>query len=183
MTTSAPSPASSVALAASAPEGVRIAIRGILDEDLPYEALNKLARGHTVLDLDGVVRVSSFGVSRWCWSLAALDTASLSFVRCRPCMVTQFNIIRHFDCGGTLVSFYLPYLCRRCGSEQLVLYDRRIEPPFRPSALREELPCPSCGGVSEFDDVPEVYFEYILRSTAISLPPIVDRLIDGHGGG
>lgn len=163
-------------LAASFPEGVRIHLGGILDESFDYQHLARLMQGHTVLDLEHIRRVTSFGVAQWQAVLS--DTpATLTFIRCPPCMMTQFNIIRQFDCGGLLVSVYLPYLCSHCGTEQRVLYDRRDKLVFSPGDIPQTIGCPQCHRQAEFDDVPEVYFEYLLSAPPVLSNPELDRLI------
>lgn len=168
----------SVTLAAASPEGVRIEIGGILDEGFDYAKLTSQVRGITVIDLGRIRRVTSFGVAQWQAALHGARPSMLSFVRCPPCMMTQFNIIRQFDCGGSLVSVYLPYLCSSCGAEHRVLYDRRGREGFSLREVPESVRCEACGQDAEFDDVPEVYFEYLMHAPAIPGSPVLDSLID-----
>jgi hypothetical protein len=166
-----------VTVVASAVDGVRIQLDGVLDEGFDYASLTRAARGTTVLDLEGIRRVTSFGVARWRIALGESRAGSLFFIRCPPCMMTQFNIIRQFDCGGTVVSLFLPYLCPHCGAEHRVLYDRRGAPRFSPSAVSECITCPRCADQAEFDDVPEVYFEYLVNAAPLAADRLLDWLI------
>jgi hypothetical protein len=172
----------SVTVAASAPDGVRLTLDGVLDEGFDYGSLAQLMRGTTVLDLEGVRRITSFGVARWRLALGDTPTGPLFFIRCPPCMMTQFNIIRQFDCGGSVVSLFLPYLCLHCGAEHRVLYDRRDKPQFSPSEVSEHITCPRCADQADFDDVPEVYFEYLVSAPPLAANPLLDWLIHAPAG-
>lgn len=174
-----------VTVAATSSNGVRVALDGVLDESFDYATLAQATRGTTVLDLEGIRRVTSFGVARWRIALGDARASPLYFVRCPPCMMTQFNIIRQFDCGGTIVSLFLPYLCPECGAEQRVLYDRRGLPRFSPTDISDHVTCPRCAEQAEFDDVPEVYFEYLVHAPPVREDSVLDWLIhapaDAHG--
>jgi hypothetical protein len=160
-------------------DGVRINIFGVLDEHFDYESIVTSFQEHTVLDLKGIKRISSIGVSQWWKSLRSSPARTITFVNCPPCVMSQFNLIRNFDCGGTLVSFYLPYLCKDCGREHNVLYDRRYHPVLDLSSIDRPITCSHCGGTAEFDDMPEVYLEYVMRVGAPGpLADVVSDLID-----
>src|SRR5437762_1822624 len=105
--------------------GSLVKLEGVLDESIEASRLAGGQGGVLVLDLDQVWRVTSFGVREWIRALAAAPRDYLGFVRCRPAVVSQFNMVRKFASGGELLSFYAPYLCGSCGKEYEELLDAR----------------------------------------------------------
>jgi hypothetical protein len=171
--------AGEVRLELTSTRGVAVArLVGPIDETFAGE-LQKLTAptGSVIIDLDGVTRITSFGVRAWVSALEAMKATYYCFVRCRPSMVAQFNMIRHFARRGEVVSLYAPYLCSSCGADVHVLVDLRKQ---RSDVLRlAETPaaCPSCGTNAEFDDVAESYFSYVLAAPAPNVAADVEEIL------
>jgi DNA-directed RNA polymerase subunit RPC12/RpoP len=149
---------------------------GVIDESFDWNQIVKSVRGITVFDFDGVARITSYGVREWMIAMGELQ-GSCFFVRCRPALVSQFNIVRNFAGRGQLVSFYAPYVCSSCGKEFELLMDRRYQRPIPVLALHE-VKCPACGAIAEFDDIPETFFSYITNAPTLILPPLAESVID-----
>ena len=165
--------------------GVRLVeISGILNETFDGPAsMEALARapGPVVFDLAGVRRITSYGVRQWIEGLKRLDQLSYFFVRCRPSLVAQFNMIAGFGGHGQLVSLYLPYNCPRCGGDSEHLLDLR---QHHAVALTGEVPeraCQACDQPSEFDDEPTSYLSFAAEVPPPQVPPSVAAVIDGGG--
>jgi len=148
------------AIVVEADGGLLISLSGAIDEHCsPTDIVPRVAPC-VVLDLDGIERVTSYGVINWLAAMKTLDTKQYAFARCRPSIVRQFNMITGFGRKGILLSLYLPYFCAACTNEYEYLLDltldyepvRRLKPP----ATR----CPKCEREGEFDDAAETYFNF-----------------------
>jgi tRNA A-37 threonylcarbamoyl transferase component Bud32 len=132
-----------------------------------------------VFDLDQLVRISSFGVSQWVLALEGLTADYYCFVRVRPAIVDQFNMVRAFAQRGELVSLYAPFRCPRCDEVISVLIDLR-----RDFALLEALDfppvdCARCRETAELDELPDLYFWYVRSMPPPQPPPAAAAAIDG----
>jgi len=159
------------------PGGVLVKLTGVLDETFNRKDLAS-ARGSLVIDLDDVRRITSFGVREWMAALKDLSTDYVAFVKCRPAVVAQFNMIANFGGGGQVISIYLPYLCPACGTEHEELVDLRHRYDVV-SAGPPDMPCPKCGALAEFDDIPQSYFSFVASRPPPAPPAIAQQLIDG----
>jgi hypothetical protein len=162
------------------PGGCRIRLSGVIDETFDAKRFTDGVGGVVVIDLDEVTRITSYGVRAWINALGELKHSWLGFVRCRPAIVAQFNMVAGFAGGGHILSMYLPYVTPSGESFEVLVDLRRHWPElaaFRPPAVQ----CPD--GVSEgiFDDVPEGYLSFIASAPAPVPPPLVDRLLGASG--
>lgn len=155
---------------------------GTIDQSFDREKLLAGAPGPggvVVIDLGGVTRVTSPGVRGWIDALRALPRTYCGFVNCRPAVVSQFNMVREFGCGGQLISFFAPYLCPACGRDIEVLVDLRRQfsevKALAPPAVR----CPRCECEAEFDDIPEFYFFHASSAPVPTPPASVEAFLDG----
>ncbi|MBI3180584.1 MAG: protein kinase [Myxococcales bacterium] len=156
--------------------GRLVKLSGDIDERFDRKQLAVGPLGVLVLDLDGVNRITSYGVRNWLEVVGGLSADYYCFSRCRPQIMAQFNTVSGFAGRGELISFYLPYQCGKCGRQVELLFDARFDvPPAEPPPV----PCPSCGAMAEFDDDPSVYFEYAKSVLRPSPPPLVDALLKG----
>lgn len=169
------------------PEGDILRVTGVIDEKLDVSAVLKLvelAPGApplpVVFDLDAVPYITSYGVREWTSLLSRLDGRPIYFVRLRPGVANQFNMIARFGGDGVLVSMYCPFVCGWCGHELEVLFDRRrFEGPPVEFALQPQA-CPMCSKPAELDDLPEAYFAHVSTMQRPTIPPSVSVLIDGR---
>lgn len=159
--------------------GCTLRLSGIVDETLEPETLIPLVPrdGSFAVDFDGVRRVTSFGVREWMKVAAEMPAAKpYWFVRCRPAVVAQLNMVSNF--GGPaprVVSFYAPYVCD-CGFEFEALLDRRQ--PGLDLSSPPPVTCPDCGKQASFDDIPDAYFAW-LAANPLREPPD-ERLVEGR---
>jgi len=165
--------------------GVRLVeIAGVLNETFDGPAcMAPLAAGGApiVFDLDGVRRITSFGVRQWVEGLRRLGEIEYFFVRCRPSLVAQFNMIAGFGGAGQLVSLYLPYTCPRCGQDSEHLLDLRHDHAAAVAGQVPERDCESCGRPAELDDDPGAYLSYAAEAPPPVVPVEVAALIDDDG--
>lgn len=154
-------------------------LSGVIDESFSKSEFVASAKGVVVLDLNGVSRITSFGVREWVSALGQLSCDYYCFVRCRPAIVAQFNMVAHFAGRGQLLSFYAPYVCTGCGKDVDELVDLRGTKPDLAAYGSKSIPCPACGQAAEFDDVPESFFSYVARAPPPTVPPLVEAILDG----
>ena len=160
--------------------GWLLKLNGVIDETFDRTRLAFGPEDTLVFDLAGVRRITSYGVREWIAAMGDLQ-ASYYFIRCRPAVVSQFNMVQNFGGRGQLVSLFAPYACSACGKEIEVLVDRRHHPSAHALAP-PTLPCPSCGAEAEFDDIPETFFSYVAAAPPLSLSPHAEAVIDGMPG-
>jgi hypothetical protein len=120
-----------------------LVVSGVVDGFLPLDDW-KLESPVVVVDLSGVVRVTSFGVRGWMNGLAQIKTNYLGFVRCPSVMLDFFATITNATGGGEVISVDLPYECEACGHEFNVLRDARIEHALLLQGLPGPAECPRC---------------------------------------
>lgn len=159
--------------------GSLLRFEGAIDTNFPRARVVELAKGVVVFDLDAVTRITSYGVREWVKTLKEVGCDYLGFARCRPALVTQFNLIANFAGQGELLSFYVPYVCSGCGEYaehllELRKHDAEVK-AFTPPARV----CPKCQEAMELDDLPQTYFAYAAKTRTPSPPPLVDALLSG----
>src|SRR4051812_22702133 len=99
----------------SAPGGSVLKLTGIIDDSFDRHRLLEDLQGVIVFDLDGVSRITSYGVREWMNALRALPPdAAYCFVRARPTLVSQFNMVAKFGAQGQIITLYSPYHCSSC---------------------------------------------------------------------
>jgi serine/threonine protein kinase len=165
----------------AAPHGEVIKLIGVVDESIDKTRLVEKLAEVTVFDLDGVSRITSYGVREWIKALHSMPLkGSLYFVKCRPCVMAQFNTVAGFAGKGQLVSFYAPYLCNACDHLFEVLLDLRKQHTQLAELMVPPARCPKCHAEAEFDDVVESYLTYVSKTSAPVISPKVNALIDGE---
>lgn len=137
-----------------------VVLSGAITEDADLRALAALdGPGEIAFDLAAVDQINSCGVREWILFVRRLADAERSFElhRCSPAIVRQLNTIANFRGGGQVRSVMLPYYCATCRNESHRPLDLA---PGAPRDFPEELPCPTCGGTMEFDDMPATYVSF-----------------------
>ncbi len=140
-----------------------IRLDGVIDEETDLESLAVNLRPTVRFDLERVTRINSFGVREWINMVQSLgERHNLEFTRCSVPVVEQLNMISNFFGGGTVVSFYAPYICPNCdGGEVEMLLTTEEVVSNRSGMDAPPRKCPSCGGAMEFDDVEMEYFLFL----------------------
>lgn len=159
--------------------GALFKISGAIDQTFDPMCFSQQSEGTTILDLDGVTSITSFGVREWNKAIQLVSSAYLGFVNVRPAMVTQFNVVAGVSGNGQIVSMYVPFICS-CETAFENLYNLR-GPDF--GKLRrleaEPPPCPACGKPSELDELASVYLGYINRQGPPAPPSDFDMVLEG----
>lgn len=157
--------------------GFLVRIEGTIDESTDAQALLPSGADVVLYDLDGVKRITSYGVLQWVKALKELRARYYGFMRCRPCIVRQFNMVAGFGKRGEVLSVYLPYFCEPCDAEFETLLDLRADFAVAQNASPPEVRCPTCNAVAEFDDVPKSFLAFSSDYPKPSPPELAVRLI------
>ena len=155
---------------------------GVIDDSFDRVGFVEGLTGVVIIDLDGVRRITSFGVREWVTAMRTLPADYVAFINVRPTLVSQFNMVSGFAGRGILVTFFTPHICNACGKELEVLLDLRKQY----NAVRAEEPpvalCPQCNAPAEFDDVASAYFAYAASQPPPNPPAEANAAIDGDTG-
>src|SRR5262245_9643303 len=149
---------------------------GMIDEAFEGKKLGMTAAADTlVLDLGGVVRISSFGIREWVdfVTTAGKHTRSMILVECAPKVVDQLNMVANFAGSGRVFSFYAPFRCDYCDAEHRVLLQIDRDHEAIKAMKLAERPCLSCDEGMYFDEDGATYFSYVLGQDRFELPPAV----------
>jgi predicted RNA-binding Zn-ribbon protein involved in translation (DUF1610 family)/ABC-type transporter Mla MlaB component len=147
----------------------RLVLRGVIDENAQLDAMGAALGKDNVLDLEGVERLNSMGVSGWIRFLrgAASSGNAVTLTKCSVAFVAQFASIADLTNGVHVASVMAPYACESCGARAT----RRIDLDGAASAddvdarvqqqVAAPFACPKCGKPMEFDDLPDHYFSFL----------------------
>lgn len=153
-----------------------IRISGRITEGFKGDAASQLLRGRVILDLGDVQRITSFGVREWLAMFAgAVELQACFMARCSESVVNQLTLIRKFDGGSQVLSFFAPYLCDACNKPFERLFDRDLDADEIRNAAPESVKCPRCDGPGRFDDDPRSYFAFFAAHEHSALPSDIRR--------
>jgi hypothetical protein len=164
-------------VSASLDNGCLMRLAGTVDESADSQSLLPSAADVVVFDLDGVRRITSYGVLQWVKALKDLRSRYYAFMRCRPSIVRQFNMVAGFGKHGEVLSIYLPYFCEECDQEFETLLDLRADYTLAQQASPPDARCPQCGNTAEFDDVPKSYLAFSADYPRPNPPELAQRLV------
>jgi anti-anti-sigma regulatory factor len=153
---------------------------GTIDEGFEGKKLGMTAAADTlVLDLGGVAKISSFGIREWVdfVTTAGKHTRAMILIECAPKVVDQLNMVANFAGGGRVFSFYAPFRCDFCDSEQRVLLQIDRDFDAIKSMKLAERPCLACKESMYFDEDGATYFSYLLGQDRFQLEPAVEAFL------
>lgn len=139
-----------------------VALRGFIDAGAPLSAIGEATGSQLVLDLEGVRRISSFGVSAFMDALRDIPAGTdIVWRRVSVPLMLQVSMIENFNGRAHIESFHAPYFCAACGHEQQSLLDveamKAGPAPYRAPAVA----CAECGRPATFDELEADYFAFL----------------------
>lgn len=149
---------------------------GTIDEAFEGKKIARSIQADTlVLDLGGVKKISSFGIREWVdfATTAVKQVKQMVLIECAPKVVDQLNMVANFAGGGRVYSFYAPFRCDYCDSEQRTLLEVGKDFEAIKSMKLGDRPCPSCKESMYFDEDGSTYFSYMLSQGTFELDPEV----------
>ena len=145
---------------------------GTIDESFEGKKIARSVQAETlVLDLGGVKKISSFGIREWVdfATTAVKQVKQMILIECAPKVVDQLNMVANFAGGGRVFSFYAPFRCDYCDSEQRALLEVSKDFEAIKSMKLGDRPCPSCKESMYFDEDGSTFFSYVLQHGAWEL--------------
>lgn len=145
---------------------------GMIDESFEGKKIAQSIKCETlVLDLGGVKKISSFGIREWVDFMGAASKGAKNtvLIECAPKVVDQLNMVANFAGSGRVFSFYAPFRCDYCDSEQRVLLEVNKDWEAIKSMKLADRPCPSCKESMYFDEDGSTYFSFLLTQGAFEL--------------
>jgi anti-anti-sigma regulatory factor len=138
---------------------------GEIDEHADFSELRRQLRGSVVFRLSEIRRINSCGVREWVNFVRDLpNVQELVFSYCSPAIVTQLNMIYNFRGSASVRSFYAPYVCERCNTEEERLLD--VDTHFSGGNVGDppSFQCERCSEPLLFDDLPERYLSFLTEA-------------------
>jgi hypothetical protein len=153
-------------------------LSGVINERFEGAQLGKLG-ATAVLDLEGIVSITSFGVRKWCEFTQSIRAGTrLYLVHCAPCVVDQINLVMNFCGPDQVITLKTHYFCA-CGTGRLVVVDVLGQGALLRTGKIPLARCLSCGKHMQADE-PSV-FRAVSRYGAKSLDPQAGRLLSRLG--
>lgn len=138
---------------------------GEIDENADFNDLRRRLKGSVVFHLEEVRRINSCGVREWVNFVRDLPgVTDLTFTHCSPAIVTQLNMIYNFRGDAGVRSFYAPYVCESCNTEEEKLLDVETQFPDGKVEMVPVFECERCHQMMEFDDLPERYLSFLTEA-------------------
>lgn len=163
----------------SSSAGALVTLSGTIDAEAADTLDLSGVEGVLAIDLEGVSRITSFGVREWIRLLAASGSRETYLLRCRPSFVSQLNMVEGFAARATTLSIFLPYVCESCDDEPELLLDLRDNWGVIENGEPPALACPACGAPTEFDESASSYFSYLRSKGKPRASAAGDRVIEG----
>ena len=137
---------------------ISVSVQGAISDKVTLDATAIPPKKIVVLDVSGVIRINSYGVRTWCVFLSDLcdKSKSVHLEGVPPVFVQQANMIRSFFASATIDSFFTPWCCPECESEENILH--RVN-----DTIPETTPCRECKADMEFDDIRDAYLSFAQR--------------------
>lgn len=156
--------------------GALVDLTGELDSDTDVTGLAAALDGDTLVDAGGVERFTSQGARHFAAALERRKDGWLGVHRARPAFMVQLNTTPRAAEGVTLVSFFLPYLCDRCGDAHERLLDVRADYAAVQLGSPPEHTCHKCHGPMTLDAGPD-YFGLAAARPEPRVPAWAERLL------
>ena len=145
-------------------ETLAVRMNGSIEESVDFQKLIGDPPPNLEINTKGVTRINSVGVKAWIkyFQAAVSKGTKLKFVECSTAIVEQINLISNFTCGGDVESIYVPFTSEDDNSELVGLFTTKdlIKMNFEIPPLKN----PKTGGKAVFDDIPEEYFGFLMKS-------------------
>lgn len=139
-------------------------LEGVVDGTENWDAVLaslKNGSGPVAFDCGGILRINSIGIKVWMryFGEPSREELKLTLRSFPPVLVQQLNIFKGFTGRAVIESVGLPFRCPKCTETFTRVFAADALQPYRQGT--GTLPCPKCGGVAEFDDIPEEFFQFL----------------------
>lgn len=144
-------------------DAAKIAIAGIIDEDVDFSAYNLSGVNQLEFDLNGIKSINSCGIREWIKWLGTNSKAKMTYLNCPKIIVDQINMVDGFlPENGKVLSFYVPYYNDENGSEKNILF--RYGKEFDETGVTvPETVTDESGLAMEMDIIESKYFKFLKK--------------------
>lgn len=140
-----------------------VEVEGTIDEFTKFDEITGAPGSELKIRCAGINRINSVGIKLWINHFAKLKNSKIkvTLIDCSTALVEQMNMIVNFAEGMIVESVMVPFSCQKCKSESLISY--RVDDLKKLEFEIPEIKCPQCSGPAIFDDLPEEYFDFLMR--------------------
>jgi serine/threonine-protein kinase len=160
-------------------EVVCLRLSGVIDDKFEAKALLDALAPISILDLEGIKRITSFGVRQWSEAMKTLPSQvkHLYLVRCQPSFVDQLNMVLNFGGRAEVISTVAIYFCEECQEERNVPIDVLADRAQISTGHTPPANCPTCSKPLVLDENPQQYYRFVQTYGAKSLEPAAAALM------
>ncbi|MGE0173339.1 MAG: hypothetical protein AB7T49_11150 [Oligoflexales bacterium] len=140
----------------------RIKIEGKVNEDMPDPNAMDIPTGLLEVDCEALASIDGVGVQKWMNFFRSVrgHGVKLKFTRCSPTLVRQASmLLSGFLPKEEVDSIGLPFFCESCCTTTVVCH--KVFDLQEQSYEFQEPHCQTCGKPMEFDDLPELFFQFL----------------------
>ena len=166
---------------ATAGDVALVQLSGLVDEH--FTGFGNLGGSKTiVLDVSGMVRITSFGVRQWLLAMDALPKGvEVYLLGCPTFFVDQLNMVLNFGGPAKVLSAQAPFLCEACGVDSSEVIDVLDGHADLVKGVVRRKTCSSCGGQLALDETPAAYFAFVTKYGATNIAPGAAQLLADKG--
>jgi hypothetical protein len=138
-----------------------ITLNGNIDEDFNLPEADFKDANELDIDFSKVKKINSFGIREFIYALELIPaTVTINYLNCPPLFIHQLNIVEGLlPVNAHVRSLNGLFFCPTCHKETL----HRMEEPFLPDTVDEDLKCPDDASVLEFFYNKESFFKFLER--------------------
>ena len=119
-------------------------LEGTIDESFSPSSAEESA-STVVLELSGVIGITSPGVRAWCNYMAGVPAETeLYLVGCPRPIIDQLNLVVNFGGRARVLTARIDFICASCGDVEETV-DILRDGPSLLSGRAQFRPCPNCG--------------------------------------
>lgn len=150
-------------------QGYLVQLIGAVDDDANLEqAIGALPAPPFELHVHcgQINRINSVGVKGWIKYFQGIQARQipLFFWDCSPPIVQQMNLVFNFLCGGKPVSVQASFSCESC--DHIFLQTLQVAALYQSGFEVPDQKCPKCAAAASFDDLPKMYFKFLMAPPA-----------------
>lgn len=141
---------------------VILELEGDIDQTTVFVGLFSPIVPKFTVSCEKVSAINSIGVKEWInfFTLLRKEGKVIRFEKCAPALVFQMSLFSNFIPLKEVQSIMIPFSCIKCKRELMVC---QTVDELRESKLAlPTVKCDKCGSPTEFDDIAEEYFNFLL---------------------
>lgn len=148
-----------------------VSLTGAIDEKFDSSMLSRVQAPITILHLDGVTRITSFGVRQWSEAMKNLppQIRHLYIVGASPSFIDQLNMVLNFGGRAEVITANGVFFCPKCDDERIASIDVFADQTNIAAGRLGDLRCNVCGGPLQLEDDPFAYFRFAVTYGAKSI--------------